>query len=76
VTVEGRVVAGALMVAGIALLGVITASIASWFVENVRESGREVAREVAVDAERTEAQLAAVLAELQALHARLDALER
>jgi voltage-gated potassium channel len=76
VTVEGRVVAGALMVAGIALLGVITASIASWFVENVRESGREVAREVAVDAERTAAQLAAVLAELQALHARLDALER
>jgi voltage-gated potassium channel len=76
VTVEGRVVAGALMVAGIALLGVITASIASWFVENVRESGREVAREVAVDAERTEAQLDAVLAELQALHARLDALER
>jgi voltage-gated potassium channel len=70
------VVAGALMVAGIPLLGVITASIACWFVENVRESGREVAREAAVDAERTEAQLAAVPAELQALHARLDALER
>ena len=65
VTVEGRVVAGALMVAGIALLGVVTASIASWFVESVRASDRE--------AERVEAQLAAVLAELKAVRAQLDA---
>jgi len=35
-TVEGRIVATALMIAGIALLGVITASIASWFVERIR----------------------------------------
>jgi voltage-gated potassium channel len=71
VTVEGRVVAGALMVGGIALLGVLTASIASWFVETVRASDREVERDV----ERTEVQVAAVLAELRALHARLDAME-
>ena len=64
---EGRVVAGALMVAGIALLGVVTASIASWFVESVRANDRE--------AERVEAQLAEVLAELKAVRAQLDARE-
>jgi voltage-gated potassium channel len=35
-TVEGRFVAAGLMIAGIALLGVITASIASWFVERIK----------------------------------------
>ena len=67
VTAEGRVVAGALMVAGIALLGVVTASIASWFVESVRATNRET--------ERVEAQLAEVLGELKAVRAQLDALE-
>ena len=37
VTVQGRIVAVALMITGIALLGVITAAIASWFVEKVSE---------------------------------------
>jgi voltage-gated potassium channel len=68
VTAEGRVVAGALMVAGIALLGVVTASIASWFVESVRANDRET--------ERVEAQLAEVLAELKAVRAQLDERER
>lgn len=79
ITVEGRIVAGALMVAGIALLGVVTASIASWFVENLRRVEAEVTEEiedVAEDVERTEVQLAAVLAELRTISARLDALER
>ena len=79
VTVEGRVVAGALMVAGIALLGVVTASIASWFVENLRRVESDVSddlEEVAEDVERTEVQLAQVLAELRTISARLDALER
>jgi voltage-gated potassium channel len=77
--VEGRIVAGALMLGGIALLGVVTASIASWFGETVRATGEEVAREAEQDterqAERTSAQLDAVLAELRVLHARLDVLE-
>jgi voltage-gated potassium channel len=79
VTVEGRLVAASLMVAGIALLGVVTASLASWFVENLRRSGAAVEREldeVSADVNRAEAQLAAVLTELQAINARLDALER
>ncbi|WP_232660832.1 potassium channel family protein [Pseudonocardia sp. TRM90224] len=83
VTFEGRVVAASLMVAGIALLGVVTASIASWFVANLRSSTAEAAREVeeelqevSADVGRTEAQLAAVLSELRTISARLDALER
>ena len=87
VTTEGRVVAASLMVAGIALLGVVTASIAAWFVETVRRTGAEVTEEIAeevgqeleevsADVGRTEAQLAAVLTELRAISDRLDALER
>jgi voltage-gated potassium channel len=44
VTFEGRVVAIGLMIAGIALIGVITAAVASWLVEQIRdtkESGRD-----------------------------------
>jgi voltage-gated potassium channel len=79
VTVEGRIVAATLMVAGIALLGVVTASIAAWFVENVRRAGEQVSEEVeevSGDVEETQAQLAQVLAELRTISDRLDALER
>jgi voltage-gated potassium channel len=79
VTFEGRLVAASLMVAGIALLGVVTASLASWFVENLRSSGAAVAREldeVSADVDRAGTQLDAVLLELRAINARLDALER
>jgi voltage-gated potassium channel len=87
VTFEGRLVAASLMVTGIALLGVVTASIAAWFVETVRRTGAEISGEitegveqeleaVSADVGRTETQLAAVLAELRSITARLDALER
>ncbi|WP_214406949.1 potassium channel family protein [Pseudonocardia lacus] len=76
VTSEGRAVAAALMVAGIALLGVVTASIASWFVENLSRANREVERTVAAEAGRAEAQLAEVLDELRRVRTRLDELER
>jgi voltage-gated potassium channel len=86
VTVEGRLVAATLLVAGIALLGVVTASIATWFVENLRRAERDVSaeveevsedvEEVSEDVEATRVQLAEVLAELRTISARLDALER
>ncbi|MGY2004483.1 potassium channel family protein [Blastococcus sp. SYSU DS1024] len=41
VTAEGRVVAAGLMLTGIALLGVITATFASWLVERVQQVGEE-----------------------------------
>ncbi|MGD9527784.1 potassium channel family protein [Pseudonocardia sp.] len=93
VTAEGRVVAATLMVTGVALLGVVTASIASWFVENLRatsagiaeieeeleETERDLSASIGGDItqaqERLGTQLAAVLAELQAISARLEALE-
>ncbi|RAY11860.1 two pore domain potassium channel family protein [Actinomadura craniellae] len=67
-TGEGRLAAALLMVAGIALLGVVTGSLASWFVERLR--GVEQAEE------RTQAALAEILTEIRFLNARLDALER
>ena len=58
-TTEGRVVAAALMVTGIALLGVVTASLASWFVEKVGE--------VAASEERTEERVGDLVQEVRAL---------
>ena len=37
----GRFIAGGLMLGGIALLGVVTASLASWLLEGVRELEEE-----------------------------------
>lgn len=37
VTGTGRLVAGGLMVAGIALLGIVTASLASWLIDRIRQ---------------------------------------
>ncbi|MGP4093242.1 potassium channel family protein [Nonomuraea sp. KM90] len=59
VTSEGRLVAAGLMLAGIALLGVITAAIASWFVERFE-------RTAALE-RRTEAELSEIVAELAEL---------
>lgn len=63
-TTEGRLVAGALMIAGIALLGVITGMVASWFVEKI--NGLELSIE-----DSTQRELRAVRAELAALRAQL-----
>ena len=41
VTTEGRMIAVALMVVGVALLGVVTASLATWLIEQVREIEEE-----------------------------------
>ncbi|MDQ3404330.1 MAG: potassium channel family protein [Actinomycetota bacterium] len=64
VTLEGRLVAAALMVGGIALLGVVTGVIASWFVEKI--AGAEASIE-----KSTTAEISALRAELAALRADL-----
>ncbi len=64
----GRHVAVALMVVGIALLGVVTASVAAFFVSRLQD--------VQQAEERTEATLSDVLAELREVRARLDLLDR
>lgn len=63
-TGQGRLIAVGLMVVGIALLGVVTATIAAWFVERLRD--------VQETEERADATLAQVLDELRELRVRLD----
>jgi voltage-gated potassium channel len=71
VTWQGRLVAASLMVAGIALLGTVTAAIASWFVEKINtiEDAMEDAEQ------RTQVDLDEVMSELRRLHQRLDELQ-
>jgi len=63
-TTEGRLIAAGLMLSGIALLGVITASLASWFVEHVTE--------VTQAEHQTEARLDALTDEIRALRALVE----
>jgi voltage-gated potassium channel len=63
-TWEGRAIAVGLVLSGIALLGVVTASIASWFVEHVRRLEAEESR--------TRADLTAIAAELRELRRLLE----
>jgi len=46
ITPIGRLVATALMMSGIAVLGVVTASIASWLVQRVEDTAESVAEAV------------------------------
>lgn len=72
VTAEGRLVAVLLMLSGIGLLGVVTASVASWFVNRVAEAARAddeaddalllaQVRELAEEVRQLRAELSAVL---------------
>jgi voltage-gated potassium channel len=73
VTAGGRIVAASLMVLGIALIAMITATVVAWFSTEL-ELLREFAEiEEATDLERVT--LIKVLAELEAIRVRLDRLE-
>jgi voltage-gated potassium channel len=61
VTTAGRFVGVGLMIGGIALLGTVTATFASWLLDAVRD-----------EAEETENQLDEVRVELRAIRDRLD----
>lgn len=74
VTTGGRLVASALMVVGLALVGVITATIVTWFFTEL-DLGREV-REIAEEEVLEEATLSAVLERLEQIEARIAALDR
>ena len=73
VTTGGRFVASGLMVVGLALVGVITATVVTWFFAEV-EFAREV-RSIALEEEIEEATLAEVLARLDQIDERLARLE-
>jgi voltage-gated potassium channel len=75
VTIVGRVVAVGLMVGGIAVLGVVTASVASWLVEQVGVRAAEVAEDAADDAQdAAEADAAALSAQIAQLSERVEKL--
>lgn len=65
VTATGRMVAAALMLGGIAVLGTVTATLASWIVQRIAEN--DASEQVA-----TRAQIDALTAEIRALRNRLD----
>ncbi|GAA4843512.1 potassium channel family protein [Actinomycetospora corticicola] len=70
VTTEGRLVAAGLMLGGIAILGTVTAAIATWFLEQI---GARDASDALHPGEPSDTEL--LLVELRAVRARLDALE-
>ena len=67
VTTEGRCIAALLMIGGVALIGVVTATLASWIVSLVEEENAE--QEAA-----TQAQVAALQAQVSELSERIDRL--
>jgi voltage-gated potassium channel len=69
VTETGRLVAIGLMISGIALLGVVTATIASWFVEQVQTD--QVAQEIL-----TTEHIQELVAEIGALRTEIAGLRR
>jgi len=73
ITVPGRWIAAGLMVIGVALVGVITATVVTWFFSEL-DVLRDV-RKIEAEEERTEASLAEILGRLAHLDERLDRLE-
>lgn len=72
VTGQGRLIAAAVMLTGIAVLGVVTASVAGWFIENLRAVERQEVAEEATAA-RIEERLGEVAERLARLEAFLSA---
>jgi voltage-gated potassium channel len=68
-TEGGRVIAVILMLTGIALVGTLTAAIASWFVGSSQRAQREIAAE---EAQQAQNERQALLAEMSAVKATLD----
>jgi voltage-gated potassium channel len=68
VTGAGQAIAAGLMVAGIALLGVVTAAIAAWFVRHVRRIEDELESNAVKENE-------SILAAIHELGSRIEALE-
>ncbi|MGN6607339.1 MAG: potassium channel family protein [Jatrophihabitans sp.] len=60
VTTEGRFVAAGLMIGGIALIGVVTATFASWLIDRVRDVADEEQAATRADLEALRAELAAL----------------
>jgi voltage-gated potassium channel len=64
VTIEGRIIAVGVMIAGIALLGTVTATLASFFIDRVADTTKE-------ESDETQAAIATLTSEIVALRAEL-----
>ncbi|MET7859368.1 ion channel [Streptomyces sp. NPDC005318] len=73
VTAWGRVIASVMMLAGITTFGMVTASMATWFVSKAEQDAEHLGRAVRRRARQGEE---AFDAELHALHERFDRVER
>ncbi|HEX4056747.1 MAG TPA: potassium channel family protein [Galbitalea sp.] len=65
ITLEGRFIAVGVMIAGIALLGTVTATLASFFIDRVADTAKE-------DTDETLAAIATLTAEITALRAEIQ----
>jgi voltage-gated potassium channel len=65
VTTEGRLVAAALMIGGIALLGVVTGVIASWFVQKIAGAEQTIEESIRGEVQGLRAEIAELRAELK-----------
>lgn len=69
ITTPGRVVAGGLMVCGIALLGIVTASMAAWLLERIRQVEEQAQA-------ATRADIGQLTTEIERLRDQIDRLSR
>ncbi|MDQ1554401.1 MAG: voltage-gated potassium channel [Microbacteriaceae bacterium] len=72
VTLQGRFVAGGLMIGGVALIGVVTASFAAWFIGRVRSEEQEAEAATRNDLEQIVARLDVLTHEVRALRMAAD----
>lgn len=69
VTLQGRVVAVGLMIGGVALIGVVTASFAAWFIDRVRDEEEEIQAATQHDLHEIAARLEELTREVRELRA-------
>ncbi|MDA3648133.1 potassium channel family protein [Saccharopolyspora indica] len=67
-TGQGKLIATGLMIAGIAMLGVVTGSIASWFVEKFGGLERSLTQSADAETAQLRAEIAALRQEISSLH--------
>jgi voltage-gated potassium channel len=75
VTLQGRFVAGGLMIGGVALIGVVTASFAAWFIDRVRDEEEEAEAATRRDLDQIVARLETLTREVRALRAASESRE-
>ena len=76
VTVTGQLIAAGLMVAGIALLGTVTATLASWFLDRVSDAEKKTQTETSAHLESLALEVRELRMALEANTALLSAEDR